>query len=155
MRLLLTAAMLAVLRSCPGEVPPAPTATPPPTPAVAVAPSPIVVNHDHTVRVLHPSVSQLRVEMKKRSLHFYIWCSAYYEGDPEEYCAWASSTPWHVKYVEDGAKPAWIQCEFKSRKQAIAWLLQAVDSGPPTSEPRSKRTEKRKRAEKCPPPIEG
>lgn len=149
MRLLTIITLLAVLRGCPGEKPlPVIATSPSPTPAVAV-------DHDHTESTFSPSEEHLRLVMKERKLHFRVWCSAYYEGDPEEYCAWASQTPFQVKYIEDGAKPAWIECRFKTREQAMAWLLQAVDSGPPTSEPRSKREEKRKRAEKCPPPIEG
>lgn len=84
----------------------------------------------------------LNVEAKKQGVYWHLWCTAYYEGDKEEYKAMATKGGALNIYYEDGATDFWDVSKAASREEAAYALLKALQ-GPPNHKPQHRPRERR------------
>lgn len=115
------------------------TVKPPTSELSPSQPAPVLV----AIRPSHTEIiRQLKDEAAKRGLYWKVWCTAFYEGDKEEYQGIATKGKMFNVYVEDGAGNYWHVLAVPTQDGAAFALLQAVHKEP-NAKPMHKDVRKR------------
>lgn len=103
-------------------------------------------------RLSHAEIVQrLQVEADRQGAYWYVWCTAYYEGDEEKYQGVATKGGKLNIYAEDGASDYWqVYGSYRTADEAAYALLLALRK-PPNASPQ--RRDKPKAD--CPVPLSG
>lgn len=113
---------------------------------------PVAAQRQRQPRLSHAEIVQrLQVEADRQEAYWYVWCTAYYEGDEEKYQGVATKGGKLNIYAEDGASDYWqAYGSYRTADEAAYALLLALRK-PPNASPQ--RRDKPKAD--CPVPLSG
>lgn len=100
--------------------------------ARSAAPVPVPIIRDKPP--IPDPVHVLQEKANMQGIHWNIFCTSYYEGEPDSFQATASvvasSSGLPATHIEEGVTGVWMKSGFTSQEEAATWLYYAIDEAP-------------------------